>query len=190
MKLNTNRKKLLQLFISIIYFTFFISLSYAQTFNPNFHIDYENNLLTLSAQKADLKNVLMELSEKTGIYVNFPSSLNRQIKTELSRVTLCEALAQILKGTNHAIIYSGSGTNRAVVSKIFVYTKSKRSRIPARSTPHEKQIEETIRSYEKRLESINKKLSQLDKNNRIGKRYLRQVRSYEKIIENLKRRIR
>ena len=172
------------------------SLTHAQTLTPNLHIEYKNNLLTVTAQKADLKDVLLKLSDKTGIYVRYPSSLKKQITTELIRVPLSKALLKILEGTNHVIIYSGSGKNRAVVSKVFVYRKSKRSyrkskrsRISGQSISQEELIASRIKSYEKRLELMNKKLSGLDKNSRLGKRYSRQIRSYENVIKNLKRKI-
>ena len=108
----------------------------------------------------------------------------------MSDVSLSIALSKILKGMNHVIIYSGSRKNRAVVSEVFVYMKSKRSIASSRSTPREKQISARIRSYERRLEFLNQKLSRFDKNSRQGKRYLRQIKSYENIIEKLKRKIR
>jgi hypothetical protein len=191
MKLDIkNKRNLLQLFIFAVFFAPSIFLSYAQTFNPNLHIEYKNNLLSLSAQKVDLKNVLLKLSAKTGIYVRFPNSLKKQITTKVTDVSLSEALSKILKGLNHAIIYSGSGKNRAVVSEVFVYMKSQRSRISSRSTSHEKRIAARIRSYERRLKSLNEKLSQFDKNSRQGKRYLKQIGNYKNIIKNLKRKIR
>ena len=189
MKLNKNCHTLLTLFIAFIFLTGVSSLSDAQTINPNFHIDYRNNLLSLSARKADLKDVLSKLADKTGIYVSYPSSLQEQVTTTLSRVPLGEALSKILKGTNHAIIYSCEGKKRAVVLKVFVYKASKKSRIPDRSTPREDLLAGRIRSYENRIKLLNKKLSGMDKNSRLGKRYSRQIRSYEKIIENLKNRI-
>ena len=166
------------------------SLSAAQTFDPNLHIDYQNRLLTLSAQKADVKNILLEISNKTGIYVRFPSSLKRQITTKMTHVSLRKALVKLLKGTNYAIIYSGSGKNHAVVSKVFVYTKSERSRISSRSISQDSRLAARIKTYQKRIDLMNKKLSHLDKNSRIAKRYVKQIRSYENIIENLKKRIR
>lgn len=190
MKLSTNRHKYFQLFIITICFTCIFSFSDAQTFYPNIQIDYTNNLLTLSAKKADLKNVLLKLSEKTGIYVRFPNSIKKQITTKMSDVSLKEALSKILKGMNHAIVYSGSKKNRTVVSEVFVYMKPSKSIISRRSTSLNRQIAARIKSYERRLESLNKKLSRLDKNSRIGKRYLRQIRSYQNVIENLKRKIR
>ena len=187
MKLNKKRHWFLQIFISVILFICVSSLSDAQTFNPNLHISYKNNLLTLSVQKADLKSVLLKLADTTGIYVNFPSSLKKQITTELTNVPIGEALSEILKGTNHAIIYSGSGKNRAVVLKVFVYETSKSSRISERPVPQENFLEKRIRSYENRIKFLNKKLSGLDKNSRLGKRILNQIRSYEQSIEKVKR---
>jgi hypothetical protein len=189
MKLTKNRGRFLQLFISVIYLTCATFLSYAQTFNANLHVDYKNNLLTLSAQKADLKNVLLEIAEKTGIYVKFPSSVKKQITTKMFHVSLSKALSKILEGTNHAIIYSGSGKNQAVVSKVFVYTMAERSRISGRSAPRENIIASRIQAYEKQARLMKKKLSRIDKNSTIGKRYSRQIRAYENIIENLKRKI-
>jgi hypothetical protein len=194
MKLSKYRHRILQLIISVVVFTCVTSLSYAQTFDPNLHIEYQNRLLTLSAQQADLKNILLEISNKTGIYVRFPSSLKKQITTKMSHVSLRKALVKLLKGTNYAIIYSGSGKNHAVVSKVFVYTKSERPRISGRSIFQDKsqdnRIAARIKTYEKRIELMNKKLSHLDENSRIAKRYVKQIRAYEKNIENLKKRIR
>ena len=190
MKLNTNRHKFLQLFIFLIYFTFATSWAYAQTFNPNLRIEYKNNLLTISAENADLKNVLFKLADKTGISVRFPHSLKKQITIKMSGLSLDEALSRVLKGLNHAIIYSGSRKNRTVISEVLIYNKSKRSRISSRARPREKQIASRIRYYERRLRSLKKKLSQFDENSRQGKRYIRQIRSYENIIENFKRKIR
>ena len=108
----------------------------------------------------------------------------------MSHVSLRKALVKILKGTNYAIIYSGSGKNRAVVSKVFVYTKSNRPMISDRSISQDNRLAARIRTYEKRIDLMNKKLSHLDKNSRIAKRYVKQIRSYENIIEKLKKRIR
>ncbi len=190
MKLSKHRHRILQLILSVMVFTSVTCLSYAQTFDPNLHIDYQNRLLTLSAQQSDLKNILLEISHKTGIYVRFPSSLKKQITTKMSRVSLRKALVKILKGTNYAIIYSGSEKDHAVISKVFVYTKSEKSRISGRSISPDNRLAARIRTYEKRIEMMNKKLSQIDKNSRIAKRYVKQIRSYENIIENLKKRIR
>jgi hypothetical protein len=189
LKFNKRRRGFLQLFISVMYLTCAVPLSYSQAFSPNLHIDYKNNFLSLSAQKADLQNVLMKISEKTGIYVRFPSSLKKQITAKMVRVSLWKALSKILKGTNYAIIYSGSGNNRTAVSEVFVYGTSKGSSISDRSTLRENLIASRIRSYEKQLRLMNKKLSQIGKNSRLGKRYSSQIRAYENIIENLKRKI-
>jgi hypothetical protein len=110
LKFNKRRRGFLQLFISVMYLTCAVPLSYSQAFSPNLHIDYKNNFLSLSAQKADLQNVLMKISEKTGIYVRFPSSLKKQITAKMVRVSLWKALSKILKGTNYAIIYPVQGT--------------------------------------------------------------------------------
>ncbi|MEA1947700.1 MAG: hypothetical protein U9N83_10425 [Thermodesulfobacteriota bacterium] len=146
-------------------------------------------MLTISAQDADLKNVLLKLADKTGIYVRFPNSLKKQITIRISGLSLNEALSRILKGMNYAVIYSGSRKNRSIVSEVLVYNNSKRSRISSRAKLRERQLSHRIRYYERRLESMKKKLSKVNKNSRQGKRYLRQIRSYENTLENLKKKI-
>ena len=82
-------------------------MSYAQTSNPSLRLIYKNNLITISAQNVDLKNVLLMLADKTNIIVRVPTSLKKQISIKLSSQSLDEALSRILRGMNYAIIYSG-----------------------------------------------------------------------------------
>ena len=201
MELNTNRQRFLQPFIFIIYFTFVISLSYAQTSNPNLSLIYKNDLITISAQNADLKNVLLELADKTNIIVRVPNSLKKQITIKLSKNSLDEALSRILKEMNYAIIYSGEKNNRTVVSEVIVYNKSESSKISNRSTSRDKNINGRIKktggkkinrsrlfkSIERRLKNLNNKLSLGNISSSQRERYMKQIRAYENEIEKLKR---
>lgn len=203
MKLNTNKIKFLHLCIYIISCTSVISLSYAQTSNPNLRIEYKNNLITISAQNADLKNVLLELADKTNIIVKVPNSLKKKITIKLSGHSLNEALSKILGGINYAIIHSCAKNNRTVVSKVLVYNKSESSKISNRSKPRYKDINDRtkeprgkkinrsrfIKSLERRLKSLNKKLSEGNASSSQRERYLKQIRAYEDEIEKLKREI-
>jgi type II secretory pathway component GspD/PulD (secretin) len=188
-RLYTNKNKVLQLFIFLIYFTSVNSSIYAQTSNIRLRIDYKNNLLTVSAQDADIKNVLLNIADKTGVYFRFPSSLKKQITIRISDLSLEKTLSRLLKGMNYAVIYSGSRKNRAIVSEVFVFKKLERSRISSRARVRERQLSHRIRYYERRLESLKKKLSKVSKNSRQGKSYVRQIRSYENTLENLKKKI-
>ena len=191
-KLKSNKARLLPLFIFLVYYTSINSLTYAQSSNPKLRIDYKNNLLTIFAENADLKNVLLKLEDKTGIDVSFPNSLEKQITTRMSGISLSEALPRLLSGVNYAIIHSGSRKNRTVVSEVFVFKKSERSGISSQAgvlRGSEKQIANIIRNYERRIESVKKNLSKVDQNSSQGKRYLRRIRSYENTIEKLKRKI-
>jgi hypothetical protein len=191
MELNINRHKLLQLFIVIIYFTFVISLSSAQTFKQNLRIEYNKNLITISAQNADLKNVLLKLAKKTNIMVRFPDSLEKKITIKLSKQSLNEALSRILKGLNHAIIYSASKKNRTVVSEVLVYNKSESYKVSNRSKPRGRKINRSrlLKSLERRLKNLNKKYSLGNISSSQRERYLKQIRAYENKIEELKREI-
>ena len=188
MELNI-RYKLLQLFIVIIYFTFVISLSYAQTFKQNLRIEYNKKLITISAKNADLKNVLLKLAKKTNIMVRFPDSLEKKITIKLSKHSLNEALSRILKGLNHAIIYSASKKNRTVVSEVLVYNKSVSYKVSNRSKPRGRKINRSrlLKSLERRLKNLNKKYSLGNISSSQRERYLKQIRAYENKIEQLKR---
>lgn len=186
---NQIRYKFLQIFIFLIYFTSVNSSIYAQASNIKFRIDYNNNLLTVSAQDADLKNILLKIADKTGVYVRFPSSLKKQITIKLSGLSLKETLSRLLKGMNYAVVYSGSRKNQANVSEVFVFKKVER-RISSRASARERQLSHRIKYYERRLEYLKKKLSKVNKNSRRGKSYLRQIRSYENSLESLKKKSR
>ena len=203
MKLNTSKIKFLHIRIYIILFTSVISLSYAQTSNPNLRLIYKNNLITISAQNADLKDVLLELADKTNIIVRVPNSLKKQITITLSENSLDEALSRILRDMNYAIIYSGEKNNRTVISEVLVYNESESSEVSNRSEssnrninnsiqkPRGKKIDRSrlIKSLERRLENLNKKLSLGNISSSQRERYLKQIRAYENKIEQLKREI-
>ena len=131
----------------------------------------------------------MKLAKKTNIIVRIPDSLEEKITIKLSKHSLNEALSRILKGLNHAIIYSGSKNNRTVVSEVLVYTKSKRTRVSSRSRSRDENTARRIRLYEKRLKALNEKLSKGNASSSKRERYLKQIRRYENVIENLKRKI-
>ena len=203
MKLTTNKIKFLHIYIYIILFTSVISLSYAQTSNPNLRLIYKNNLITISAQNADLKNVLLKLADKTNIIVRIPNSLKKQITITLTENSLDEALSRILRDMNYAIIYSGEKNNRTVISEVLVYNESESSEVSSRSEysnrninnsiqkPRGKKIDRSrlIKSLERRLENLNKKLSLGNISSSQRERYLKQIRAYENKIEQLKREI-
>ena len=200
MKLTTNKIKFLHIYIYIILFSSVISLSYAQTSDQNLRLIYKNNLITISAQNADLKNVLLKLADKTNIIVRIPNSLKKQITITLTENSLDEALSRILRDMNYAIIYSGEKNNRTVISEVLVYNESESSEVSNRSEysnrninnsiqkPRGKKIDRSrlIKSLERRLENLNKKLSLGNISSSQRERYLKQIRAYENKIEKLK----
>jgi hypothetical protein len=177
------------------FFIFFIFLVYlapanfllnAQNINQKLRVAYNNNYLSISAIDADLKNVLLELADKTDIYVGFPNSLKKKITIETNRISIEEALRKLLKGLNYAILYSGSSGNEVTISKVFVFKKSKKDR---RVRSNESRIAKRIRTYERQIESLKRRLLKIDADSNRGKRYIRQVRRLENNIEKLERQL-
>jgi hypothetical protein len=92
-----------------------------------------------------------------------------------------------LKGINHAIIYSFLKKDQnSEVSRIYIFQKAKSTALSRR----EQQTANSIKNYEKQIESLKKRLETVDENSRRGKSYLRQIKSYEDRIEKLKERLR
>ena len=159
---------------------------YAQSSHQNLRLGYDDNLVSISAKKADLKNVLVRLADITKIYVSFPDSLKKKLTIRVNEITIKEALKKLLKGYNYVIIYSGSSKKQAVVSQVYVYKKTKKS---TRASGKERRILNQINSYNSRIDSYRQKLANIDANSRRGKRYLRQIGNLEKRIKQLERQI-
>jgi len=56
-----------------------MNASYASSSNSNIRIKFADNLIDISAKNAELKAVLLKLSEITNIYIGFPSSLKKKV---------------------------------------------------------------------------------------------------------------
>jgi len=176
---------LLFMLLFLIYSQSSGSLLYAQSSFQNIHIDYKNHFLTLSTENVDLKNVLIKLADKTDIYFEFPSKLEKKITIDLNKVSLREALNRILKDVNHVFIYTGEDRSNAVISKVLVYKKNQQSGQTRISNPG---ISNRIRNYEQRIAALQRNLSRSDLSDSRRQNYLRQLRRLENNIENLRRR--
>jgi hypothetical protein len=174
----------LLLLIFMVHFTNANFLLHAQSPDQELRINYNNNLLTISAKDADLQNVLLELADKTNIYVRFPASLEKTITVIKKGISLRDALKRLLKGLNYAIIYSGPDKNQTSISKVLVFKEYKMSR---QQKANEARIANRIRAYERQIESLKMNLSRVDENSRQAKSYQRRIMVLEKRIERLER---
>jgi len=156
----------------------------------NIQINYKDQLLTLKAQDADIKNILLKISDLAGIYVRFPQAIEKQITIELDKVPLAKALKKLLRGLNHAIIYSISDKkNRAHVASVYVMQKSKgvsTGSFSSINSQKESIITRRIQHYEKTIQSLNERLSKVDSNSPLGQRYTRQIQTYQKSLDSLR----
>ena len=174
---------------------------YAESTNQNIRISYKENVLSIRAKNADLRKVLFELAHETNINVRLPLSLDKKISINRSGISLSEGLEDILKHLNYVILYSGIKNNKPLISKVIVFQKSKMSTIltdgktqQANSETQQanSEIQSTVREkhsaninfYKRRIESYKKKLSEIDENSRLGKKYLERIKRLEKLIEN------
>lgn len=184
--------KILPFLCLIAFFVSPTSSTHAQSSGQSFHIDYDNGLVTLSADKADLTRLLAQIAQRAGIYVRFPRSLTKkEITIKLSGVSLGEALRRVLQGENHALIYSVSGKRKpGAISEVYVFPKSSSPRTSRQYKPPTSRDEVTkasIARYEKRLETLKSRMATVDEDSRRGRLIANHIRSTEKTIERLRR---
>jgi predicted RNase H-like nuclease (RuvC/YqgF family) len=185
---------MLKIFSLVCFFASFVcitSLTHAQSSGQSFRIDYDNGLLTLSAEKADLSSLLTQIAQRAGIHVRFPKSLTKKITIKLSGVSLKKALCRLLKGEDYALLYSVSEKHKpAAISEVYVLPKStgpSSSRQHKRPKGREEVIRASIARYEKRLETLKSRMTTVDEESRRGKLIGNQMRSTEKTIERLRK---
>jgi hypothetical protein len=178
--------KILYLLCLFAFSVLVTSLTYAQSSGQTFRTDNDNGLLTVSAEKADLKSLLTQFAEKTGVNVHFPKGLAKQITINLSGVSLRMALRRILKGEDYSLIYSASGKSRAgTILEVYVLPKSstsKPSRRYNRPKVREKQVRASTARWEKRLETLKARMATVNENSTPGRAIRNQIRSTERTL--------
>jgi len=179
---------------------------YAQSNNQKILISYKNDLLSISTKDADLKKVLLKLSEKTNINIKLPAYIDKKITINKNGISLGEGLKYILKNLNHIILYSGIKNNKLMISRVIVFSESKKStkltdsKTQAASSEtqaassviqlpnSEMQAADIIKGYEKQIEILKKELSTIPENSRRRKHYIKRIIILEKLIENYESR--
>ena len=181
---------------------------YAESTNQNILITYKENVLSISAKDADLKKVLFELADETNIDIQLPLSLDKKITINRSGISLNEGLKDILKDLNYIILYSGIEDNNVLISKVIIFQKSNtsttlpdgkiqqtNSEIPSTeneepsatregsSVTREDSLAARIKFYERQIESLKQRLTKIDENSRLGRKYSSQIKRFEKLIE-------
>jgi len=186
---------------------------FAQSNNQKILISYKNDLLSISTKDADLKKVLLKLSEKTNINIKLPAYIDKKITINKNGISLGEGLKYILKNLNHIILYSGIKNNKLMISRVIVFSESKKSTKltdsktqaasseiqPASSETQtasgiiqlpnsEMQAADIIKGYEKQIEIMKKELSTIPENSRRREHYIKRIIILEKLIENYESR--
>jgi hypothetical protein len=175
------------LFLLLLVSQFFLpplrSVLYAQIAGQNIWLEYEDNLLSISTNEADIKNVLLKISDEANIYVSFPLSLEKKITIKKDEISLRKALRMLLNNTNYVIIYSGPNKDQSRVSGVIVFAKTKKTNV------NNNRIIDRVDTLERQIVTYKLKLSEVGENSRAGKNYLMQIRNIERNIESLERRI-
>jgi type II secretory pathway component HofQ len=177
----------------VIYFLLIVSLTDfsmhpAWAAGATLQVQYRGNRLSLSAVDADIQSILLRISEETGIYVQFPRSLQKNMSLSLSEVKLEKALKRLLKGLNYATVYAASNNRNTVqVSKVFIFEDYKETARSRRLARRERRNRTRIDQYNKRIASIKRRLDKVPHDSPAGRRYRNQIQNYQKRIDRLER---
>ena len=156
----------------------------SQETDSRFRINLKNRFLSITANKADVRNILSEISESTGIHVSFPNSIKRQITIKLVNVPLAEAFRTLLHGLNYAVIYSFfEKKNQYKVSKVYVLPKSK---ISSSAIRNQNITDRRIHNYEQRIRSITERMSGINPNDPRRRNYENQIRNYQRLLDRIR----
>jgi hypothetical protein len=103
-------------------FLFPLFLSHAEARDQTLDVSYERGLISVSAESAELDDVLTAIADKTGISVDAPEQLNEVITIRFQNIPLEEGLHRILKDIDHVLFFSSSGekTGKESVSGVFI----------------------------------------------------------------------
>ena len=179
-------------FIFVFFFCGNVFL-HANTFAQDYRINYDDGLITLSADKVEIKTILSDLAEKTNVVIHFSSGLKKQITIKLSNVSVRNAFRRLLRGQNYAIIYSASSPHaRDSISEVHVLPSQRGGRRRTRYRTgglQEKRIEKAVRNAERQLDSLRNRLTRVNRGSREERRIQRQIRSMEKAVERLQERL-
>ncbi|MBN2040927.1 MAG: hypothetical protein JW864_12860 [Spirochaetes bacterium] len=179
-----NRTTHIFLFTTVCIFSLSGTVSSQESYN--FSMTLKNRILSITAQDADIKNILSEISDITGISVSYPKYINKKVTTRLTKVPLPEALKSLLRGMNYTVIYSYlEKKDRFKVSEIYVLPEYSR-RSAVRTKSKFSNTERRIQSYERRIRFLTERMEKLEPDSPRRRTYERRLRNYQNRLDRLR----
>ena len=160
-------------------------LMFENAFAQDYRIVYDKGMISLSADKTDIKTILWGISKEANIFIKFPKVLQKQITIKLSNVSVKNVLKRFLSGQDYAIIYSASKkNNRDSISKVYVLPEQWGHKQPAGS-PSPGRRSNAVRNYNRRLDALRNRLTRVGRGSAAERRILSQIQSIQKTVERL-----
>lgn len=129
-----------------------LSFGSAEARDQKLDVAYDQGLLSVSLENAELDEVLAIIGETTGISIQSPEDLNMSITITFDKVPLEDGLYRILRDIDHVLIFSpvDEKTGRETVSGVYILpekiTGSRTPRatpsVPRRAEPEEEREED------------------------------------------------
>jgi hypothetical protein len=92
----------------------------------------------------------------------------------------------MLKGINYVVIYSGPSQQHAEIEEVIVLTKYRRRQLPPGKA---RRLNQRINRYNRQIDSLKQRLTQVAADSRRGKRYTRQINRWAKIVQRLEKQL-
>ncbi|WP_321491381.1 hypothetical protein [uncultured Desulfobacter sp.] len=148
-------------------------------------LSFNNNKLWIKTKNADLKHILLELSKATDISIYYYTSLEKKVTINRSGICLKTALNQLLRGVNHAVIYSGLNSNQAEIKEVLVLNEPPLKKMSRK----EKRLKSIINGYRRQIDRLNRKVAKISPDSSQGKRYQAKIKQLEKKIRRIEKQI-
>ncbi|MBN2319000.1 MAG: hypothetical protein JXR49_07980 [Acidobacteria bacterium] len=195
-------------FISVLWACLGILIS-AHTFAQDYHMSYKNDLISLRADKIDLKTIMLDISKKANISISYPSKLKKQITINLPSVSIRNALKRLLRGQDYAIINSDSknsgitevyvlpekgdsiiyfASKHDSISEVGVLSEQRRHKKSIRPQTQSRQAKNLINNYNRRLDALINRLPKATRGSATEKNLLRLIESMARAVEKLENR--
>jgi hypothetical protein len=82
------------------------------------HVSYENDLLSISAQDAPLRDILVQLHQRTGATIDAPADMDDRIAVELGPGPAVQVVAALLEATHFNYLILGAANRPGAVQSI------------------------------------------------------------------------
>ena len=84
------------------------------------HIQIQDKIINLKAERMPLQTILDKISAQTGLILNIEEKISEIVSCECAGIIIDECMHKLLANQNYAMIYSANSENQSVLSEIWI----------------------------------------------------------------------